>query len=227
MKRRNQMKKNIAVLCLALVIALGTLGVGYAGWTANLTMQQEVYSGTWEAEFTDDPAPSCSLSEDWATCEVTGHPGYALTVDTGNVSECLSGNITFTITNDGTIPLKVTKVEFLTLTSSGKYSGSINGDGDLQDPILTFGPDERIELPECQTRYFDLDNDDKAELSFHLLDDTLPDDPKLIGVQFDPPDGDPDHVDGKIYFHVEAGTPDHCDDLDFDIGFEAVPWNQT
>jgi hypothetical protein len=217
MKRRNQMKRNIAVLCLVLVIALGTLGVGYASWSANVTIEETVWSGTWEAEFTD---ASCSLNETWADCSKTGYVRDTLTVITENVSECLSGNITFTITNVGTTPIGVTKVVFHP-GSAGEYGTTIDGSGKLTGKTEPFGSCDWIELPECETRFFDLNEDGVADLSLHLQDD-----PKLIGEQFDPSDGDPDHVDGKIYFHVEVGTPNDSD-LDFDIGFEVVPWNQT
>jgi hypothetical protein len=194
MKRRNQTKRNIAVLCLALVIALGTLGVGYAGWSANVTIEQEVYSGTWEAEVISTDYDLADTCED-ATL-ILSASAETLTVEISNAPPCCSGNITFTIDNTGTIPVKITKVEFLP-----------NGDG--------------TKLTECDTLYFDLVDGDDDDLSLHLRDD-----PKLIGEQFDPSGGDPDHVDGKIYFHVEAGASDNLT-TDFDLEFEVVPWNRS
>jgi hypothetical protein len=194
MKRRNQTKRNIAVLCLALVIALGTLGVGYAGWSANVTIEQEVYSGTWEAEVISTDYDLADTCED-ATL-ILSASAETLTVQISNAPPCCSGNITFTIDNTGTIPVKITKVEFLP-----------NGDG--------------TKLTECDTLYFDLVDGDDDDLSLHLRDD-----PKLIGEQFDPSGGDPDHVDGKIYFHVEAGASDNLT-TDFDLEFEVVPWNRS
>jgi len=40
--------KKIGLLCLALVLALGTLGVGYAAWTDTVVMEQTVNTGTLE-----------------------------------------------------------------------------------------------------------------------------------------------------------------------------------
>ena len=43
--------KKIGTLCLALVLALGTLGVGYAMWSETLTIDGTVYTGTVDVEF--------------------------------------------------------------------------------------------------------------------------------------------------------------------------------
>ena len=75
-------------------------------------------------------------------------------------------------------------------------------------------------MPPCTIYYFDLDDDSDADLSLHLQ-------PGLIGEQFDPPEIDPGNttVDGKINFHVEAGASDNLT-TQFDLEFEAVPWNR-
>jgi hypothetical protein len=210
--------KRIGLLCLVLVIALGTLGVGYATWSDNMTVEQKVYSGTIDAEFAD---ASCDLPPDpgMATGDVWGYPGDTLTVDMDNVSSCLSGNITFTIENIGTIPVHVTKVEFIA-TGSGYNGTAIYGDGSFVSST-SFGNGDRIELPESTTIYFDLDNDAIADLSFHLQ-------PGLVGQQFDPSAVDPDNTEvaGKINFHVEAGAGNDSS-YELDLEFEAVRWNQT
>jgi hypothetical protein len=67
--------RKIGLLCLALVLALGTLGIGYATWSANVTIEQEVYSGELCMEFED---LTCSIDDDegdpdlnveWSLCE--------------------------------------------------------------------------------------------------------------------------------------------------------------
>jgi hypothetical protein len=45
--------KKIGLLCLALVLALGTLGIGYATWSDNVTVSEEINSGELCIRFTD------------------------------------------------------------------------------------------------------------------------------------------------------------------------------
>jgi hypothetical protein len=44
--------KKIGLLSLALVLALGTLGIGYATWSDNVTVTEEIYSGDMCVTFT-------------------------------------------------------------------------------------------------------------------------------------------------------------------------------
>jgi hypothetical protein len=48
-KETNKMKK-IGILCLALVLALGALGMGYAGWYDDVIIQSDVYTGSLDLE---------------------------------------------------------------------------------------------------------------------------------------------------------------------------------
>jgi hypothetical protein len=198
---------------MALVIALGTFGVGYATWSDNVTVEETVYSGTWEVELSDSPSPGCDRGDtcEDATCDSTIDSVETLTVDIADAPPCCSGNITFTIDNVGTIPAKITKVEFIA-PDDGNYGTAIN---DLSNSFVV---DDPIELPPCTTYYFDLDDDTDADLSLHLQ-------PGLIGQQIDPPGGDPDHLNGKINFHVETGASENLT-TQFDLKFEAVPWNR-
>jgi hypothetical protein len=208
MKGGNQMRK-LGILCLALVITLGTFGVGYATWSDNVTVEETVFSGTWEVELTGSGYDLGDTCED-ATCDVSIDSAKTLTVDIEDAPPCCSGNITFTIDNVGTIPVKITKVEFIA-PDDGNWGTVIN---DLPNP---FDEGDPIELPPCTRYFFDLYGDSAADLSLHLQ-------PGLIGQQIDPPGGAPDHVDGKINFHVEAGASDNLT-THFDLEFEAVPCN--
>jgi hypothetical protein len=196
---------------MALVITLGTFGVGYATWSDNVTVEETVLSGTWEVELTRS---GCDLGNtcEQVTCDVSIAAVETLTVYIGNAPPCCSGNITFTIENVGTIPTKITKVEFIAPDdgSWGTTSGNLDHPFENGDPI---------ELTPCTTYFIDLYDDFQADLSLHLP-------PGLIGQQFDPPGGAPDYVDGKINFHVEAGASDNLT-TEFDLEFEAVPWNRA
>jgi hypothetical protein len=76
--------KKIGLLCLALVLALGTLGIGYAAWIDTITIEGQVTTGELCWEFV-----SCSLLDDvqpvnyggdypTATPDYTCNPGFTL-----------------------------------------------------------------------------------------------------------------------------------------------------
>jgi hypothetical protein len=195
---------------MALVITLGTFGVGYATWSDNVTVEEKMLSGTWEVDLT---GWACDLGDtcEEADCDVSRTAADILEVDIDDAPPGCAGNITFTIDNVGTVPVKITKVKFYPGVA-GDYGTSI---GSLDN---SFGINDRIELPPCTTYYFDLDDTLDAILSLHLQ-------PGLIGTQIDPPGGAPDYLDGKINFEVEAGASDNLT-TEFDLEFEAVPWNK-
>jgi len=137
------MRGKLGILCIALVIALGTFGVGYATWSDNATVEETVYSGTWEVELTSAGCDKADTCEE-ATCDVMTDSVETLTVDIVNAPPCCSGNITFTIENVGTIPAKISKVEFI-------------------------APDDDATVLLSDTwYYFDLIGDDDDDLSLHL-----------------------------------------------------------
>jgi predicted ribosomally synthesized peptide with SipW-like signal peptide len=97
--------KKVGMIVLALVIALGALGAGYAYWTQDLHINGSVATGNMSVIFTGgsgtvvEPATSAlttvSASGKTATVTVTNaYPGYAFQV-------ILNG------TNNGTIPVKL------------------------------------------------------------------------------------------------------------------------
>ena len=97
--------KKIGFICLALVFALGALGVGFATWSQTLTITEEVNTGEFCVGIldvgTDDPPPA--LSDDdgvlypATAAEGTRDPGY-----TKNVASALSENIDFKCEHEGT-----------------------------------------------------------------------------------------------------------------------------
>lgn len=48
MSRRNGIFTKIGILCLALVLAVGSLGIGYAAWSDTVTIDGTVTTGSWE-----------------------------------------------------------------------------------------------------------------------------------------------------------------------------------
>jgi len=123
--------KRIGLLCLALVLALGTIGVGYAMWsdqvviegtvdTASLTMGfQEL--NVWEdpeVEGKDVGSISGYLDVEkgshWVEDPSGGHfvPIYdQAVISVNNAYPCYWGHITFIVANGGTIPFVITGIE--------------------------------------------------------------------------------------------------------------------
>jgi hypothetical protein len=126
--------KKIGIICLALVLALGTLGVGYAHWSQTLYIDTTVNTGTLcvgfqELILTEDPEaidPTTGLPKDVGSItgemvdqkgthydEYTGEylPIYEkITVAIDNAYPCYGVHIVFTVANGGTIPADVTEV---------------------------------------------------------------------------------------------------------------------
>jgi hypothetical protein len=117
-------------------------------------------------------------------------------VDIDDAPPSCSGNFTFTILNVGTIPAKITKVEFI-------------APGD--DPI---------ELDPCTWYYFDLIGDSRDDLSLYLQPGLIGH--QFDPLEVNPGNTT---VAGEINFHVEAGASDNLTTT-FDLEFEAVPWNK-
>ena len=127
--------KKIGLLCLALVLALGALGVGFAAWSETLIINGTVNTGTVDAKFTKavsndagtqlDPDvqgtwaldgagdlvwTGTRYDKDVASTSVSGEGTKTLTITIDNAYPCYWGSVGFTIDNMGTIPLKVDTV---------------------------------------------------------------------------------------------------------------------
>lgn len=125
--------KKFGLLCLALVLALGALGIGYAAWTDQITINGTVSTGElswciedfsitpkdagpdWTSNYTCDPAtistirPAPELKDVGSTTAVkTDCNTLTLTVNNGYPG--YYNHIDFWAINDGNIPLKIWKV---------------------------------------------------------------------------------------------------------------------
>jgi len=116
--------KKVAFLCLILVLAMGTMGVGLAHWAGVLNITGTVSTATFGAELsqpdtcTDNEGTaekpqdigqcSCSLSSDNQTITVTITDGYP----------CYSCNCTFDVHCTGTMPIKIKALTPVTVPAS-------------------------------------------------------------------------------------------------------------
>lgn len=108
------MKRNfgkIGIICLALVIALGSLGVGLASWSEELVINAEVKTGNFDCHLADI---SCRDNEGGldvgsCTCDKTGDESFTVDIDNGYEGyECRAS---FDVTNGGTIPGKIDTID--------------------------------------------------------------------------------------------------------------------
>ena len=99
--------KKIGLLALALVLALGSLGVGFALWSETLYLDGYVYTGELSADWSleaygDDEAADKDVS--WVDAYIVD--GW-LYVYVYNAYPCINYYVDFDVTNTGTIPLHV------------------------------------------------------------------------------------------------------------------------
>jgi len=121
--------KKFGLLCLALVLALGSLGVGFALWSETLYIDGVVYTGEVDAEWT-----FCGCfdieSKDVGTISAQIDPvdPHILHITVNNGYPCYFGDCEVEFTNVGTIPVIIQSITIIpdnfTLASA---NGANNG----------------------------------------------------------------------------------------------------
>jgi hypothetical protein len=97
--------KKIALLALALVLALGSLGVAYAMWYEDLFIEGTVYTGELDANWSIE---ACYDNETKDYSKVTAEIiGDTLFIYVDNAYPCVTYTVEFDVSNDGTIPFHV------------------------------------------------------------------------------------------------------------------------
>jgi hypothetical protein len=102
--------KKIGLLALALVLALGSLGVGFALWSETLYIDGTVCTGTLDADWSfdgygDDEIAGKDYS--YATAWISGDYLY---VYVDNAYPCITYYVYFDVDNVGTIPFHVCQI---------------------------------------------------------------------------------------------------------------------
>lgn len=208
--------KKIGLLCLALVLALGTIGVGYALWSDSLYIEGTVYTGELDWEFEcgtvtvsdpcTPPTEDKNCNDDfsnihWAgknvgctdvVCVDTDGDGDTdtLQVTLNNVYPCYYVHVGFYLHNNGSIPLKVERC----IVSGGGVSYEFTKIPCLAD--------------------FDLDGDGDLDLNVRLGNN--------FGAQVHPCES----VDMSFDLHVKQGSEQGAT-YTFTIEYEAVQYNES
>jgi hypothetical protein len=118
--------KKLGLICLVLVIAIGSIGLAYAMWSQNFNFTGTVNTGTYLVGI-DTSTLSTTGSSGLTTCTISSTPvpsSSAFTVNISNAYPGWSGNVIYTIKNTGTIPAKVTGI-----TLSGAGGTIVSGSG--------------------------------------------------------------------------------------------------
>ncbi len=116
--------RKLGLVTLALVLALGTVGVAYAGWTDALTIEGEVQTGSMEVRFRDtgtEVVDGC-----WDSISITEQTDKKLTLLLEDLyprkAPCDGAaypTLIVNIINDGTVPVKLTSLEVERISGSG------------------------------------------------------------------------------------------------------------
>lgn len=125
-------KKNYAII--ALVVVLLALAIGYAAFSANLTIDGTATGGKWDVKFTkaemnDTTHGTATFTDDTVTVNATlGFPGDGCTV-------------TATITNNGGVPAKLTAFKLYAEDGTSEYS---NTDIEVSIPTIATDGSEKL-----------------------------------------------------------------------------------
>lgn len=120
--------KKIGLICLALVLALGTIGVGFATWIDVLYIEGTVNTGTVDVELSEGVASDDEV-KDWVsgiTCTVTGD---TLFVTVTNAYPCITYSNTFDVHMLGSVPVILSQSIDLTGVPAGAVISVTGIDG--------------------------------------------------------------------------------------------------
>ena len=210
--------KKIGLLCLALVLALGSLGVGYALWSDVLYIQGSVDTGNlcweWTTVTQVDPGPPPQVVYDYhANPGFTGPPyifqgdkdvGWTSAVVTDpkhitlhlyNVYPCYANEISLYTRNCGTVPLHFERVIF----SSAYDTATIDW------IALDYAP---VSL--------DLTGDGNDDIEFKWGNH--------IGMQLHPNVNGPEQ---SFWLHILQACPQSQTGLTFTITLDGVQYNES
>ena len=202
--------KKIGLLCLALVLALGALGVGFATWTDTLYIDGTVNTGTVSWEFYGnpavDPVPPPSITQDdhgidpghtkdvgstSATFTDSDNDGDLDTMNLliDNAYPCYNNHVGFWLHCNGSVPLVIQKViisdadETYELTATGIVDLDLNGNG-TTDIKIAWGNGFGTQLHYCEwvnmSFGFHIVQDDDPAIQGQTLSFTI----ELVGVQY-------------------------------------------
>jgi len=226
--------KKMGLLCLALVFALGSLGMGYAHWSDTLYINGVIETGevlvgfVWQE--TDDPdamldpvnvlqEPVCAPSPPsdkhvaTTTCELSEQKTHCDGVTPAEHNGVPQYGL-MTITMDNVYPGYAPSVYF-DIANCGTIPVVITDAWIISIGGVPLAEADWIELPKCTPIQVDLDGDGDDDIAIGF---TGPPEPQQI---------DPCNTDMFDLHFMFKQTLNECTDYDFEIEIEAIQWNKA
>jgi hypothetical protein len=152
--------KKIGLILLVVIMALGALGVGYAAWTSNITVNGFVKTGTLAAIFNGTDAGNMALpmSGPWADTthvaafETSGNGTATINVIIDNAYPGLVATIPIVIKNSGTIPFSSVTAGAVTSNLPIDTTYVLSGVGALAVGASTSGTTLTVSIPDIYSQ---------------------------------------------------------------------------
>ncbi|MGB6873714.1 MAG: hypothetical protein WBE46_06225 [Dehalococcoidia bacterium] len=116
MRRKRNRFSRLGMLCITLLLALCITGVGYAAWTDELTVDATANLG-----YVDVVLSPGACSEPQITCSVSAPHTLVVTLTAAPPGTYTCG---FTVTNTGTIPVKIQSIAISSIPAGVEVSVS-------------------------------------------------------------------------------------------------------
>jgi hypothetical protein len=113
--------KKLGVICLVLIMAIGCVGIAYAGWSRTLTISGSVKTGTFDVVFQSFTAPGNTNGASFTATPVDSHT-YSFTCN--NTYPGLDAVFNFVLEDTGSVPAKITSIQI----DSVEYVGAVKKD---------------------------------------------------------------------------------------------------
>lgn len=101
MRRRGRKRQYLGVLCLAVVISLSAMGVGFSAWQEDLQVEGAVATGNIDVVFTGGPDDNC----DNVYTDIVDQ-GKRLVIDVTDAHPYYNRSFPFRLENTGTVPVR-------------------------------------------------------------------------------------------------------------------------
>lgn len=232
--------KKIGILCLALVLALGSLGIGYAHWSETLEIAGTVSTGDIDPKFSEaesndggtelDPGErgywNVNATNTWEGSRYTQNVGQTvedipsnpaghklLTITANNTYPSYYANVMFKIVNEGTVPVALIGLKLVKISGPG---GWVPVDVVLKTSKIYYVDWDARTV--SRTRNLNGPNTD--DYSLHISELEYPTKIHPWSSQ------NPSYIWGDIDFHVENGAQQDAT-YDFTVELYFVNWNET
>jgi hypothetical protein len=160
--------KKIALLCLALVLALGAMGVGYAMWYEDLYIDGTVYTGEvyaywdfcgcFDIESKDVGTTSCQIDQaDPRILHVTVDNGYPYYFGDCEVEFCIGGTVPVHFESIEFVPINFTMASARGADDGELWIDLVDGVGSQMHPGDCTALSFKVEVQQCALQNTDPD----------------------------------------------------------------------